>query len=230
MALTLYLHPLASFCHKVLIAFYENEVAFQPVTVDLGDPGEAAALMAKWPVGKIPVLHDTARDRVVAETSIIIEYVQRHYPGPAPMLPEDPEQALDARLWDRAFDLYVAVPMQRIVGDRLRPADSRDPYGVAEARRSLDTAYAMLDAHLAGKDWAIGDRFTLADCAASPALFYASMVHPFAPAFPNLAAYFERLLARPSMRRTLREARPFFSYFPYREAMPDRFLHDEPEA
>lgn len=230
MALTLYLHPLASFCHKVLIAFYENGTAFQSVTVDLQDPGEAGALMAKWPVGKIPVLHDTARDRVVAETSIIIEYVQLHYPGPAPMLPEDGEQVLDARLWDRAFDLYVAVPMQRIVGDRLRPADSRDPYGVAEARRSLDTAYAMLDAHLAGREWAIGDRFTLADCAASPALFYASMVHPFAAAHPNLAAYFERLLARPSMRRTLREARPYFPMFPYREAMPDRFLRDAPGA
>jgi len=226
MALTLYLHPLASFCHKVLIAFYENETVFEPVTVDLGDPGEAAALMAKWPVGKIPVLHDTARDRVVAETSIIIEYVQRHYPGPVPMLPAAGEQALDARLWDRAFDLYVAAPMQRIVGDRLRPADSRDPYGVAEARRSLDTAYAMLDVHLAGKKWAIGDRFTMADCAASPALFYASMVHPFEPDCANLAAYFERLLARPSMRRTLHEARPWFSNFPYREAMPDRFLRD----
>ncbi|MGO1080938.1 glutathione S-transferase family protein [Inquilinus sp. CA228] len=230
MALTLYLHPLASFCHKVLIAFYENETVFERVTVDLGDPGEAAALMAKWPVGKIPVLHDTARDRVVAETSIIIEYVQQHYPGPAPMLPEDGEQELNARLWDRAFDLYVAAPMQRIVGDRLRPVDSRDPYGVAEARRSLDTAYAMLDVHLAGKEWAIGDRFTMADCAASPALFYASMVHPFEPDYANLAAYFERLQARPSMRRTLREARPWFSNFPYREAMPDRFLHDEPES
>lgn len=229
MALTLYLHPLASFCHKVLIAFYENGTEFEPVTVDLQDPGEAAALMAKWPVGKIPVLHDTARDRVVAETSIIIEYVQRYYPGPAPMLPEDGEQALDARLWDRAFDLYVAAPMQRIVGDRLRPADSRDPYGMAEARRSLDTAYAMLDGHLADKEWAIGGRFTLADCAASPALFYASMVHPFEATFPNLAAYFERLLDRPSMRRALREARPYFPMFPYREAMPDRFLCDGPE-
>jgi glutathione S-transferase len=230
MALTLYLHPLASFCHKVLIAFYENETTFQPVTVDLGDPGEAAALMAKWPVGKIPVLHDTARDRVVAETSIIIEYVQQHYPGPVPMLPDDAEECLDARLWDRAFDLYVATPMQKIVVDRIRPDGSQDPYGVAEARRSLDTAYAMLDTHLAGKEWAIGDRFTMADCAASPALFYASMVHPFEPDYANLAAYFERLLARPSMRRTLREARPFFSYVPYREAMPDRFLHDEPES
>lgn len=230
MALTLYLHPLASFCHKVLIAFYENGTAFEPVTVDLQDPGEAGALMAKWPVGKIPVLHDIARDRVVAETSIIIEYVQQHYPGLAPMLPEDGDQALDARLWDRAFDLYVAVPMQKIVGDRLRPDDSRDPFGVAEARQSLDTAYAMLDAHLAGKEWAIGDRFTLADCAASPALFYASMVHPFGADYANLAAYFERLLARPSMRRTLREARPYFSMFPYREAMPDRFLRDAPGA
>jgi glutathione S-transferase len=230
MALTLYLHPLASFCHKVLIAFYENEVAFQPVTVDLQNPGEAGVLMAKWPVGKIPVLHDSARDRVVAETSIIIEYVQRHCPGPVPMLPDDSEECLDARLWDRAFDLYVATPMQKIVVDRIRPEGSQDPYGVAEARGTLDTAYAMIDAQLAGKDWATGDRFTIADCAACPALFYASIVHPFGPGHANLAAYFERLLDRPSMRRTLREARPFFTMFPYREAMPERFLHDEPEA
>ena len=226
MTLTLFLHPLASFCHKVLIAFYENKVAFQPETVDLGDPGSAADLLARWPVGKIPILYDAERKRTVPETGIIIEYVQQHYPGPIPLLPTGADDRLDARLWERFFDLYVSVPMQKIVGDRIRPDASKDPFGVADARRSLDTAYAMADAQLAEKQWAIGDHFTIADCAAAPGLFYASIVHPFDREQRNLEAYFERLLNRPSMRRTLHEARPFFSMFPYRDAMPDKFLRE----
>ena len=230
MALTLYLHPLASFCHKVLIAFYENGTDFRAVTVNLGDPGERAALTAKWPLCKIPVLHDEGRDRVVAETSIIIEYVQKHYPGPAPMLPADEELLLDTRLWERFFDLYVNVPTQKIVTDRIRPEGGNDPVGVTEAHHTLDTAYAMIEARMADRTWAVGDRFGISECSAAPALFYASIVHPFGPDQHNLKAYFERLMARPSVRRTLAEARPYFSFFPYREAMPERFLRDEAAA
>ena len=226
MSLTLYLHPLASFCHKVLIALYENDVAFTPKIVDFADRGSAALHLDRWPVGKIPVLHDAARDRTVPETSIIIEYLDRHYRGPVPMLPDDAEAALDARLWDRFFDLYVHQPMQRIVLDRLRPDGAKDPTSVAEARAALDTAYAMIDHRLEGRQWVAGDAFTIAECAATPALFYASIVHPYGTETRNLDAYFERLLARPSAKRTLKEARPYFDMFPYREAMPERFLHD----
>jgi glutathione S-transferase len=226
MSLTLYLHPLASFCHKVLIALYENDIAFTPEVVDLGVPGSAARHVERWPVGKIPVLHDTARNRTVPETSIIIEYLDRHYRGPVSMLPDDPEAALEARLWDRFFDLYVSQPMQRIVLDRIRADDAKDPAGMAEARQGLDTAYAMIDHHMARRQWAAGDSLTIADCAAAPALFYTSIVHPFDKGMRNLGAYFERLLDRPSMRRTLAEARPYFDMFPYREAIPERFLQD----
>jgi glutathione S-transferase len=226
MTLSLYLHPLASFCHKVLVAFYENDVAFHPITVDLLEPGSAAQHLARWPVGKIPVLHDAQRGRTIPETSIIIEYVQQRYPGAVPLLPSDADECLEARLWDRFFDLYVSVPMQKIVTDRLRPEDAKDPVGVVDARRTLDTAYAMVDAQLKGKQWATGQSFTIADCAAAPALFYASIVHPFGREHGHLEAYFERLLARPSVRRTLKEARPYFSMFPYRDAMPERFLRD----
>lgn len=226
MALTLYNHPLASFCHKVLIALYENDVPFQAETVDFGDPGSAAALLEKWPVGKIPVLRDDARDRTVPETGIIIEYLQQHYPGPVPMLPAHADKRLDARLWERIFDLYVSVPMQEIVTDRIRPEGSNDPFGVADARRTLDTAYAMIETQLADKTWAMGEDFTIADCAAAPGLFFASIAHPFASGQHNLAAYFERLVARPSIKRTLAGARPYFQFFPYREVMPERFLHD----
>lgn len=222
--LTLYLHPLASFCHKVLIGLYENGTPFEPHVVDFADPGSAAAHLERWPVGKIPVLYDGSAGRVVPETSVIIEYLARHYPGPVRLLPDDPDALLNVRLWDRFYDLYVSVPMQKIVTDRLRPEGAADPHGVAEAHATLDTAYAMIDAELAGQTWAAGDAFTLADCAALPALFFSSIVHPFGEDRPHLAAYFERLIARPSVRRVIAEARPYFQFFPYREAMPARFL------
>jgi len=224
MPLTLYLHPLASFCHKVLIALYDNGIPFSPVVVDFSDPGSAAAILDRWPVAKIPVLHDSAGDRTIPETTIIIEYLQDHYPGPRPLLPEDAGPRLDARLWDRFFDLHVSVPMQKIVTDRLRPEGDRDALGVAEAHRALDVSYGMIDAQLAGKTWATGSDFTIADCAAAPGLFFASIVHPFDGRYRNLEGYFERLMARPSFRRVLGEARPYFPMFPYRDAIPDRYL------
>ena len=224
MALTLYIHPLASFCHKVLIALYENGTAFDTQIVDFADLGSAAALMEKWPVGKIPVLHDAAAGETVPETTIIIEYLQAHYPGPFRLLPGDPNLLLDVRLWDRFYDLYVSVPMQKIVTDRIRPPDAHDPHGVAEARASLDQAYRMIDARMQARLWATGDTFTMADCAALPALFFASIVHPFADDQQHLAAYLERLLQRPSVKRVIAEAQPYFSMFPYRDAMPEHYL------
>jgi len=224
MALTLYLHPLASFCHKALIALYENNIPFTPQIVDLGDPGSAAPLLEQWPVGKIPVLFDAAASRSVPETSIIIEYLQQHYPGPVRLLPDDPEAQLQARLWDRFFDLYVSVPMQKIVIDRIKPDGAKDPGGVAEARATLVTAYGMIERQLAQGPWAIGADFTIADCAALPALFFATVVEPPAPGHENLSGYFERLLLRPSVARTLGEAKPWLSMFPYHHAMPARFL------
>ena len=226
MALELYLHPLASFCHKVLIALYENDTPFAARVVDFASADSSAELLARWPVGKIPVLHDRARDQVVPETSIIIEYLDQHYRGKVPLLPADPELALEARLWDRFFDLYVQEPMQKIVVDRLRPAGRDDPHGVAQAEAALDLAYTMLERQLQQGPWAIGASFSIADCAASPALFYAQIVRPFQAEQHALAAYFERLYARPAFRRVLREARPYFGNFPLHDRMPARFFTD----
>lgn len=226
MSLTLYFHPLASFCHKVLIALYENETPFTPQIVDLMDPQSARQVLDRWPVGKIPLLEDTARNRIVPETSVIIEYLEEHHPGPVRMLPPDAEGKLQSRLWDRFFDLYVSVPVQKIVTDRIRPAGAADSHGVAGARATLRTAYEMLDTHLSDKDWVIGADFGLADCAAAPALFYSAIVEPFAADKSHLAGYFDRLMARPSVQRVLAEARPYFAMFPYREAIPPRFLAD----
>ncbi|WP_457585769.1 glutathione S-transferase family protein [Ensifer canadensis] len=224
MSLTLYLHPLASFCHKVLIALYENDTPFDASLVDLLDPAEAARFAKLWPVGKMPVLSDSARDVTIPETSIIIEYLDRHYPGSQPLIPVSADDALQARLWDRFFDLYIHVPMQKIVTDTLRGSGENDPRGVADARVTLGTAYAMADRHFATNAFAGGTAFSLADCAAAPALFYGGIVEPFADKYPHLSAYFERLLERPSMRRVLAEARPYFHMFPYRNLMPARFL------
>lgn len=224
MALTLYIHPLASFCHKVLIGLYENGTSFEAKLVDFSDPGSAAAHVERWPVGKIPVLHDGKTGRVVPESSIIIEYLQQRHPGPVRLMPSDPEELQEVRLWDRFYDLYVSAPMQKIVTDRIRPESANDPHGVTEAHATLETAYAMIEGQLYGKQWTTGDDFTMADCSALPALFFASIVHPFREDQQQLAAYLERLLQRPSVERVIAEAQPYFKFFPYKEAMPKRFL------
>jgi glutathione S-transferase len=223
MALTLYLHPLASFCHKVLIALYESDTPFTSHLVDLSDAKARAHLRSLWPEGKIPVLHDAERGETVPETSIIIEYLEQHYPGPRPLLPADEALRLQARLWDRFFDLYVQVPMQKIVGDRLRPEGGKDVLGVADSHASLRTAYDMIEQQMSDKPWAVGDAFSLADCAAAPALFYAAIVEPFPSTHVHLNAYFERLVHRPSFVRVLAEARPWFALYPFKDDMPARF-------
>ncbi|PDT84099.1 glutathione S-transferase family protein [Sinorhizobium sp. BJ1] len=224
MALTLYIHPLASFCHKVLIALYEAGIPFEAEIVDLMDPKEHARYLEVWPAGKIPVLYDSDHDRTVPETSIIIEYLDQNYPGSVPLIPRDDALALEARLWDRFFDLYVQVPMQKIVTDTLRPTGENDRRGVADAQAALAVAYDMAEQHFKHKRFAIGESFSIADCAAAPALFYAGIVQPFNGTHRNLSAYFERLLERPSFQRTLAEAKPYFDMFPYKEAIPARFL------
>ncbi|CAN5303733.1 glutathione S-transferase family protein [soil metagenome] len=213
MSLTLHMHPLASFCWKVLIALYENDTPFEAHLVDLGDAEAAAAFKALWPTAKMPLLVDAARDRIVPETSIIIEYLDTTYPGPVRFIPQDTDAALRARLLDRLFDLYVQEPMQKIVGDRIRPAGAQDPHGVAHARSQLAMAYDLLETELAGRTWAAGESFSLADCAAAPALFYADKVAPLTGR-PTVRAYLDRLLARPSFRRVLQEAEPYFAMFP----------------
>lgn len=211
--LTLYYHPLSSFCQKVLVALYENETPFTPRLVDLGDPEDAAAFKKVWRLGKFPVLRDEARDWTVPESSIIIEYLDQHYPGRASLIPEDKDLARQTRMRDRFFDLHVQTPMQKIVGDRLRPEGKKDPLGVQEARRQLETALDMIEEDLAGRTWAMGDAFTMADCAAAPALYYADLVAPFA-ARPHVVAYFERLMERPSFARAVAEAEPYRHLFP----------------
>ena len=194
MSLTFYYHPLASFCWKVEIALYENRTPFTGEVVNLGDPQSSARFFDLWPVGKMPVLRDEKRDRTVPETTIIIEYLDRHYPGAQKLLPENEERRLDARLWDRFFDLYIQQPMQRIVAQQLRAEGDRDPLAVSESTATLQTAYGMLEKQMATRAWAIGEEFSLADCAAFPGLFYANTLVPFTKTHPNVAAYFERLL------------------------------------
>jgi glutathione S-transferase len=226
MSLTLYFHPLASYCHKVLVALYESAIPFQGRIIDLGNAEERAELAALWPVGKFPVLRDEQRGRTVPESSIIIEYLCQHFASAAHLLPHDPGTSLEVRLWDRFFDLYVQGPMQKIVGDHMQPEGEHDLRGVAGARATLGVAYSMLERQLAHGSWVVGNHFTMADCAAMPALFYASILAPFPAAHQQLACYFERLMGRPSVRRTLDEARPYFPLFPFNEAIPARFLRE----
>jgi glutathione S-transferase len=214
MSLTLHFHPLSSFCHKALIALYENDTPFTPNIVNLMDEGERTALRKLWPVGKFPVLRDDTRGETIPESTVIIEYLDQHYPGTTRFVPQDGEQGRDARLRDRFFDLYLHLPMQKIVGDRLRGDGKKDPHGVEEARATANTALGMIEPDMASRQWATGDAFTIADCAAAPPLFYLDKIAPLRPRYPNVAAYLDRLKQRPSYARALQEAEPYMQFFP----------------
>jgi glutathione S-transferase len=167
-----------------------------------------------WPIGKFPVLHDSEGDRTIPESTIIIEYLAQNYSGGTQLIPADADRARQTRLRDRFYDLHVHLLMQKIVGDRLRAADKRDPHGVEDAKTRLATAIDLIDREMAEKRWAMGDDFTMADCSAAPALYYSNLVQPFAETHKNVAAYFDRLMARPSFARAVKEAEPYRKLFP----------------
>lgn len=208
--LTLYGHPISSFTWKTLIALYENATPFTSITVD---QDSYADFIAKWPMGKFPILIDDDRKRTVTETSVIIEYLDIYYPGRTRFVPQDIDTALEVRRWDRVFD-HLNVTMSKIVVDNIRPAGQRDPYGVEEAKRIIRGVYGVVETQLGAHEFIVGDSFTMADCAAAPALWYGVRNAPLDGAFPRIAAYLERLKARPAFARALKESEPLFHLYP----------------
>jgi len=218
MTLKLYAHPFSSYSQKVLVALYENATPFEWRLLSNEHPQVWQELAALWPLKLFPVLVDSGR--TVTEASIIIEHLGLHHPGPVSLLPKEAGAAIEVRSMDRFFDNYISTPQQKIVADSLRPVAERDPRGVADARRTLDIAYGWLDNVMADREWAGGDRFSLADCGAAPFLFYADWTHRIGTSFPNVIAYRQRLLARSSFARAVDEARPYRPLFPL--GAPDR--------
>ncbi|MFY2763858.1 glutathione S-transferase family protein [Arenimonas sp. MALMAid1274] len=218
MPLTVYGHLFSSYTQKVLVALYENATPFQFHSVFPDTPGITDEWLRRWPLRKFPLLVDG--DRQVVETTIIIEYLQLAHPGPVRLIPPDPMAALEVRFLDRFFDLHVMDAAQHAVDGALTgdPVKQRD--GLAKSVEKLDRAYAGLETALAGRTWAAGEDYTLADCAASPSLFYADWVHRIPDQYPALRAYRARLLARPSFAKAVDDARYFRPYFPL--GAPDR--------
>ena len=218
MTLQLFAHPFSSYCWKVLIALWENELPFTYRPLDPEHPENGAEWAKRWPMRKMPVLLDG--EQTVVETSAIIEHLQLFHGGPVKLIPDDRRAVVEVRMMERIFDDYVMTPMIRLVSDAARAPASRDAQGVAEARQALDTIYAWLDERLAGRTWSAGETFSLADCAAALALFYADWVHPIPGDLQGLRAHRDRLLSRPSVARAVEEARPYRSFFSL--GAPDR--------
>jgi glutathione S-transferase len=212
MALKIYGHPFSSYTQKALTALYENDTPFEFLNLSPDNPEVYAEFAQRWPIRKFPLLVDGGRQ--VMEATSIIEYLAVRHPGALRLIPADAGTAVDVRMLDRFFDNYINGPQQRIVYNQLRPEANRDPYGVDEARTALETAYAWLDRHMTDHEWAAGGSFSLADCAAAPALFYADWTHPIGKQFPNVHAYRARLLQRPSFARCVEGGRPYRHLFP----------------
>ncbi len=217
MNLQLLAHPFSSYCQKVLIALYADGTDFEYRMLDEEHPEYMEELKRRWPFGLLPLLFDDGE--TVVETTPIIEHLQARYPGPNRWIP-DGELGQRVRFLDRFFDQYVMNNMSRPVFDAIRPADTRDPYGVEQAMAQLRTAYDWLEANLGDGPWAVGESFTLADCAAAPSLFYADWVEEIGPARPKLSAYRARLLAHPTVARAVDEGRAYRHFFPL--GAPDR--------
>jgi glutathione S-transferase len=218
MSLELFAHPFSSYCQKVLIALYENATPFEYRMLDEHHPDNGAVLMSQWSLGKFPLLMDAGK--AVVESTIIIEYLSRKYPGPVALLPGDADALEEVRFLDRVFDSYVMTPVQTMVSNALRAEADRSEPIVNSARELLDKAYSWLDQRLAGRHWAAGNTFSLADCAAAPSLFYADWAHSISAQYPTLRAYRARLLVQPSVKRAVDEARPYRPLFPL--GAPDR--------
>lgn len=214
----LYGHLFSSYTQKALIALYENDTPFEFLNLSPDDPGIYAEFARRWPIRKFPLLMEG--DRQVMEATSIIEYLDLHHPGPTRLIPANADAAVDVRMLDRFFDNYINGPQQRIVLNQLRPEADRDPRGVTEARSTLETAYMWLDQRMAGREWAAGDAFSLADCAAAPSLFYADWTHRIDEKFRNVHSYRARLLKRPSFARCVEGGRPYRPLFPL--GAPDR--------
>jgi glutathione S-transferase len=210
MSLTLYAHPFAAYCWKVLIALYENATPFSYRVVE--HAADWAELEALWPIKKFPVLTDG--NTTVVESTIIVEYLMRRFPGPAQMIPTNDDAALVVRSMDRVFDNYVMTPMQTLVSDRMRMDSEREAKSAADARKLLDVVYGWLETQVIHGSWLCGGTFSLAECSAAPALFYADWVHPIGDRFPSVLAYRRRVLSRPSVARVVGEARPYRTLFP----------------
>lgn len=217
--LILYGHPFSSYTWKAQIALYEKDIAHEFRALEIEPPfTHYEELRAHWPVGQFPlIVHD---GEPVFESSIIIEYLDRLVAEPR-MIPEDGDAALKVRFLDRIFDNHIQARFQAAVAEYLPfITETPDLARVERARELLEKAYDWLETQLADSGWATADGFTLADCAAAPALFYADWVHPIDPRYANLRAYRARLLARPSVMRCVEDARPYRSYFPL--GAPDR--------
>ena len=217
MSLQLFAHPFSSYCQKVLIALWADGTEFEYRLLEQDHPENFEELKRHSPFGLFPLLIDDGRP--VLETSIIIEHLQLHHPGPTQWIP-DGDDGLRARFLDRFFDLYVMNTMNVAVANALRPQGMQDVFGEERARERLNKAYDWLEANLGNGPWAVGADLTLADCAAAPSLFYADWIEEIGPKRPRLAAYRARLLAHPIVARAVDEGRPYRSYFPL--GAPDR--------
>lgn len=210
---SLYGHPFSSYTQKVLIALHEMEVDFAFREFSPEHPDHATEWLRRWPIAKFPIWVDG--EVTVAETSIIIEHVQLTRSVDATLIPSDARAALDVRFLDRFFDNHVMTPMQHAVNGALTGKPDRRDEARAHAREKLEIAYAWLEPKLAGRTWAGGENFSLADCAAAPSLFYADWTHDIdAARYPALRAYRARLLARPSVIRAVEGGRPYRHLFP----------------
>lgn len=214
--LALYGHPFSSYTWKAQIALYANETPFDFRVVDADHPEHVAVVQHAGPLSKFPVLED--QGNLIFESTSIIEYLARHYPGAHELVPADPDAAIAMRMIDRVFDNYVMNVMQGVVDEYIDNPQAPDARRCEQVRERLRRTYRWIDAWL--EYYPVSTHITLIECAAAPSLFYADWVEPISDDLARLKRWRAHLLALPPVARCVEDARPFRAWFP--PGAPDR--------
>jgi glutathione S-transferase len=202
----LYYNPLSTYSQKVMIAFNEKGIAYQPEVVNLMSPEGCAAYAKINPLGKVPFLKPS-EDWQVPESTSIIEYLEDTFPkAPHLIPPAGGEAARQVRFMDRMADLYLNEPVVELLFQKLG-FRRQDEDKATRAHKYVSLTYGHYDSRLAKQPWLCGDSFTMADCAAVPPLFYAQVVMPF-DKYPNITGYWQRAQQRPSYAKVMAEFEP----------------------
>ncbi|MDB5432872.1 MAG: glutathione S-transferase [Caulobacter sp.] len=206
MALEVIEHPLSPYAQKVKIALTEKGQAFTTsVPLGMGSSRTPEDFQAANPRGEVPVLMVDGQS--LFDSTIILEFIEDRWPEPA-LLPKDPMARAKARTIEEMCDThYEAITWGLGEIGHFRRAEGEHAAAMqAKAGEQLGRLNAWLEKHLNGADWFGGDRFGWADLSAAPFVnIAAGFGHPPAQG-GALAAWLERVRARPSVATAFRQS------------------------
>jgi glutathione S-transferase len=197
--LRLYYHPLSTFSRRVRIALFEKQIAHELVVVDMAArKHKEPAYLALNPYGRVPTIDEDGF--VLYESTAILNYLEATHAKP-PLVPADARQRALVDMHMKLCDLQLTRHSGTIIfPKRFLPRERWNEAAMAEAKAEIEKHLAILERQLADKHYLVGQQFTLAEVCYMPFIDFFPLMEIVPP--PTVAAWRERLLARPSALET----------------------------